>query len=236
MAEVDSREVYDVFFNWNDSTSMTLLENGARRGTITIAGGSGIDSEGGVFSNLLSGSGTLEKFDPVESTTTVDLFWKGLLEFDREISLRGGELSIRIPKQQLSTHLSYSGEPLRLDASASIGGQEIFKIGGGENDASALPLHLLPMGSMVGGLSSVNPSNLKWESEARMGNFSFGGRDMRAYLLILRAVDQDQVIRVYLSEVGEPLRIESDLGFEAVSEILVPLDAYRNQQNLNSDD
>jgi hypothetical protein len=34
-------------------------------------------------------------------------------------------------------------------------------------------------------------------------------------------------VRAYLSEVGEPLKIESDLGFEAVSEILVPLDAYR---------
>jgi len=29
-----------------------------------------------------------------------------------------------------------------------------------------------------------------------------------------------------LSEVGEPLRIETDFGVEAVSEILVPLDAY----------
>ena len=64
-----------------------------------------------------------------------------------------------------------------------------------------------------------------------MGEYSFGGRDMRAYLLILRAVEQDMTFRVYFSEVGEPLKVETDFGFEAISEILVPLEAYRKSQD-----
>ena len=47
MAQVDPRQVYDVFFAWNESTNMTLLDNGMRRGQITIAGSSGDDLETG---------------------------------------------------------------------------------------------------------------------------------------------------------------------------------------------
>jgi hypothetical protein len=60
-----------------------------------------------------------------------------------------------------------------------------------------------------------------------------GGREMRAFLLTLRSDKQAQEVRIYLSEAGEPLRIESDLGFEAVSEILVPLDAYQRRSSTN---
>ena len=43
MSQVDPREIYAVFFAWNDSTIMTFLENGERKGQVTIAGGSGED-------------------------------------------------------------------------------------------------------------------------------------------------------------------------------------------------
>ena len=58
---------------------------------------------------------------------------------------------------------------------------------------------------------------------------------MRAFLLRLRSPDHDLEIRVYLSEVGEPLKVETDLGFEAISEILVPLDAYRHRSPKKSE-
>ena len=53
---------------------------------------------------------------------------------------------------------------------------------------------------------------------------------MRAYLLILRTVEQDVIFRVYFSELGEPFKVETNFGFEAISEILVPLEAYRKSQ------
>jgi len=67
MSRVDPREVYDTFFAWNDSTSMTLLENGARRGQLTVSGGSGVDPG----ANTLSFSGSLESPDGLPSTTGV---------------------------------------------------------------------------------------------------------------------------------------------------------------------
>jgi len=36
MSRVDPRQVYDVFFAWNESTNMTLLDNGTRRGQSRI--------------------------------------------------------------------------------------------------------------------------------------------------------------------------------------------------------
>ena len=36
MAKVDPQEVYGVFFGWNDTTTMTVLEHGVRRGQITV--------------------------------------------------------------------------------------------------------------------------------------------------------------------------------------------------------
>jgi hypothetical protein len=74
---------------------------------------------------------------------------------------------------------------------------------------------------------------LRFTTDARVGNFNLGGREMRAFLLTLRSDKQAQEVRIYLSEAGEPLRIESDLGFEAVSEILVPLDAYQRRSSTN---
>ncbi len=228
MAQIDPREVYRVFFGWNDSTSMTLLENGIRKGQITIAGGSGENLISGKFSNSLSMSGTIEKYEPAYEATTVDLFWKGQVDFYDTIELQEAEFSIRVPRRMMTAQLALSGDPLAVSARATIAGKEVLKFGGETESGPSLPLSMLPIGAMLNEYS-IDPNGLKWENEARMGSFSFGGRDMRAYLLILRAVEQGLTLRVYLSEVGEPLRIETDLGFEAVSEILVPLEAYRNQ-------
>jgi len=82
----------------------------------------------------------------------------------------------------------------------------------------------------------VDPSLADFNIDARMGNFTFGGRDLRAYLLIVSAGENGESMRIFLSEVGEPLRIETDFGFEAVSEILMPLDAYLKKNEVPSDD
>jgi len=87
---------------------------------------------------------------------------------------------------------------------------------------------LLPPSQRPDGESGENAvKELPWTVEARRGSFSFGGHSFRAYLLILRLEGREEAVRLYFSEAGEPLRIATDFGFEAVSEILVPLDAYR---------
>lgn len=224
MAAVDAREVYEVFFNWNDTVDMTLLENGVRRGQITASGGSGMDSASNRISNFVSFSGSMDSFRAADADSAVSLRWNGVAKFTEDLALDEAELSLRIPRRFLVAHFAVEGEPRSIKARATLGEQELFRFDG--EPGATLPTNLLPFGSMMG-LSAIDPANLDWEVDARMGDFKFEGRTMRAYLLRVRATEQGQEVRIFLSEAGEPLRIETDLGFEAISEILVPLDAYR---------
>lgn len=246
MAQVDAREVYSVFFNWNESTAMTLLENGVRRGQLTIAGGSGEDPDTGVFTNSLSVSGTMESRENrnEDGSPQIDLFWRGLLDFSRSLGLQAGNFSVRVPTRQLSAHFSMKRKPdtegvamseeaFDFKARAVLNQQPVFEFDSLKGAGNALPLQLLPMKSMMG-IETLDPEKLEFEAEARMGKFSFGGRDLRAYLLILRRPGSEDSVRVFLSEVGEPLKLETDYGFEAISEMLVPLDAYTNEKGGSS--
>jgi hypothetical protein len=244
MSQVDPREIYAVFFGWNDSTNMTLLENGERKGQVTIAGGSGEDGQSGKFFRVLSVSGSMESYDSLSSSMLVDMFWKGSIEFDEQMQMQGSEFSVRIPKKELSAQLSIEGASNQIVARVQMAGNEILKYDSAAAGVAGTPsdmLARLPMLGMLGfsglgaGIETLNSESLHVTSEGRMGNFNFGGRDMRAFLLRLRNPDHDQEIRIYLSEVGEPLKIETDLGFEAISEILVPLEAYRHRSGKKSE-
>ncbi len=229
MTEVDPREVYDVFFGWNDQIDLTLLENGERRGQLTVAGASGLDSVTGKFVNELSVSGAFEDFRSTDSAPSANLFPKGTFKLDSEFDLVSATFSFRIPRRELEAYLSLEGEPRRIKARATLGEAELFRYDGTpEGGVGKLPLQMLPLGSILGH-ADFDLSNFSWETDARMGFFKFEGRKMRAYLLTLRAEEQGQELRFYLSEAGEPLKIETDLGFEAVSEILVPLEVYRQR-------
>ena len=241
MARVDPLEVYRVFFSWNDSTNMTLLEHGVRRGQVTVSGGSGNDPVTGEFARDLSVSGSVERYDPRSVSHVVDLFWKGTVSFTEAMDLLESDFSIRVPGQDLSAHLHYLDSAGTGEIRVLKDGREILRFdglpSGPGGSAAESPLAMLGgmggggsggLGAFAGlGLEALHPGALSLEASARMGDFNFGGRDMRAYLLTLRHSVHDQELRIYLSEVGEPLKMESDLGFEAVSEILVPLDAYR---------
>lgn len=248
MAQVDPRQVYDTFFAWNESTTMTLLDNGVRRGQISIAGGSGEDPDTGEFVKSFSLSGLLEHPDESASELGMetDLFWRGLLDFSDALHLMAGEFSVRIPKQGMTGRLKMrrkeSSDPVaiavehfHIEARATLAGNEIFAYDSeksGEGSASPIPFSMLPMQSMIDP-KSFDPSSWQLENEARSGSFTIGGREVQAYLVSFRNKDSEGSVRVFFSEVGEPLRIETDIGIEAVSEILVPLDAYLDKKEKN---
>lgn len=243
MERIDPREVYGVFFAWNESTTMTLLENGVRRGQVTVAGGSGTDADSGAFERFVSLAGSSERFDERSGSPVVDLFWKGTFSFTETMESRGGEFTARIPGRELSAHFEFEAPPPTgaepvVRAEVEMAGDEIFSFDSGTAPGLDPSAALSMLGPVAGlsGLASLNPASLKLAAEARVGSFDLAGREMRAFLLTLRGAGPDQTLRVYLSEAGEPLRIETDLGFEAVSEILVPLEAYQRQNSANRDD
>lgn len=245
MAQVDPREVYEVFFSWNESTRMTLLESGSRRGEITVAGSSGEHRRTGAFSNAISLSGTVDTLDPENDFPGIDLSWRGLAEFNRGMEFQYGDFSVRIPGLRATAHLSVEGNPRVTKASLSMSDLPVFQYDSTKTSLNAGSLMALPFASLGGGglpletlwkegTTAVTPD--QFEVEARMGNFSFGGRDLRAYLLIVKRKEHEGSVRLFLSEAGEPLRLETDFGLEAVSEILVPLDAYVKKSQDTSDD
>lgn len=229
MAQVDPREVYRVFFDWNESTTMALLENGMRRGEIKISGGSGIDEASGVFERVLSLSGTTDHHDERSGAPTTHLSWRGNLTFSEAMEVRDGKISLRIPDRELDAHLSFDatgdGAPT-TKARVAMAGSELISFDSSTAPGPTASLPLPALGNLFG-IGPLDPSALKFTTEARMGNFNLAGREIRAFLLVLRGEEPGQELRAYLSEAGEPLRLETDFGFEAVSEILVPLDAYK---------
>jgi hypothetical protein len=191
-----------------------------RRGQVTVSGGSGTDAESGEFERFFSVAGSSERFDERSGSPIVEFFWKGTFSFTEAMESRGGEFTARIPQRELNAHLAFEAPPSTgakpvIRARVEMAGNELFSFDPeatpGLDPAAALSM----MGPVAGlsGLGSLNPADLT-----------------------LRGAEPDQTLRVYLSEAGEPLRIETDLGFEAVSEILVPLEAYQRQNSANRDD
>lgn len=233
MTPVDPREVYRTFFEWNNSVGMTLLENGLRRGQINIGGGSGDDTESGETERVLSLSGVIEEFDKNTFAYVAQLSWRGSAVFDEAMARKEGSISLRIPRSDLNATLDFGGSAdaggAGFKATVTMGSQELFTYDSANaaGDPSTALGMLAPAGLPLADL--LAPGKMDFKVETRFGNARLGGQEMRSFLLILRGAGPDQEIRIYLSEAGEPLRIESDLGFEAISEILVPLDAYKEK-------
>jgi hypothetical protein len=229
MTEIDPREVYEVFFAWNDTANLTLLEQGRRRGQLAIAGGSGTSPESSEIDRVLSLSGVVETYDPGAATTKVEMFFRGLLELAEDYSMKKGEAAVRLPERQINATLTLEGRPLQYRLTSTLHGADWLSFQGGGNSekvGTALPPALLPLTGMLG-LDSIDPATFTWTQQARFGEFSLQGRRMPAYRLSLKADDFDSELRIYFSQVGEPLWIDTDFAYEAISEVLVPLEAYQ---------
>lgn len=229
MTEIDPGEVYEVFFNWNDTANLTLLEQGRRRGQLAIAGGSGSSADSPEITRVLSLSGVIENYEPGAAATKVEMFFRGLLELAEDNALKKGEAAVRLPDRQINATLILEGQPLRYQLKSTLRGADWLSFSGGGEDqksGATLPPALLPLSGMLG-LDAIDPSTISWTQQARFGEFSLLGRRMTAYRLSLKADAFDSEMRIYFSQVGEPLWIDTDFAYEAISEVLVPLEAYR---------
>ncbi len=233
MKPVEAREAYNAFFQWNESTNMTLLDNGVRRGQITVAGYSGFDERAERNLNGISVSGLIESETEIGVSGMVDLFWRGVIDFieEEDMKMHGGDFSIRIPNRQLSAHVAFEGDPMIMKAQALLNKIPIFSYNSADGKAPpAIPksaASLLPIAGM-GDPAEMNQDQFKPEITAQRGLYKLSGRELPVYLLTLDFVGIGQKLRVFLSEAGEPLLIETDLGYEAISEMLVPLEVYKN--------
>ena len=234
MVPVDPRRPIDVFFGWNNSAQLTLMKNGERVGQITVAGFDGKQPNGETRNGPgFSISGTLDKLiddDRGNTISTVGMFGRSLIEFKDDLSIGLGKFLFRIPSSDLSVQAAIEGENQDLTVKAVLGGRKIFSYDGATQSEEELTGFGMGNAIVKKTLDSVgDPSQLKWELEAFRGIHRMAGRRFPAYLMKFSVPELDQELRIYFSESGEPLQIDSDLGYQAMSEMLVPLDAFRRR-------
>src|SRR5690606_2664765 len=82
------------------------------------------------------------------------------------------------------------------------------------------------LGWLPGGALMADPSAWKPKIEASRGVMTVAGSSQPVYRVEIRFTDDEstQPVRIYFSEAGEPWRIDSGWGFEAVAEVLTPVD------------
>ncbi|NNE92879.1 MAG: hypothetical protein HKN23_14640 [Verrucomicrobiales bacterium] len=226
--EMDPQEALDTFFEWNESTTMTIMENGRRIGQVNVSGVAGEDRrKNRGFLKTFSMAGSLDNTDQPGS---VGLFWRALHDFDNNqpMNLLAGELSLRIPARQLTAHVEVEGDPAVLKARALLGEVKLFEYDGDPEKLPEVPGTLTEGlgGSLLGDFT--NPESLQPEIKASRGDREFGtSREIPVFRLEISPGPDMPGLVVFLSTAGEPLKVETEFGVELISEVLVPLEVYR---------
>jgi len=243
---IAAEEVMGAFFRWNDTTNLTILENGVKIGQMALGGLEGKDPRTGEVLRGLSSSGTLDEpeMETLGSASLTGLTWRLNANFAETSDLIDLETVIRVPRQNLNVRLEWKGEPPVLAARAMIGGVTIYESGhlsvdeADDRGAAALienspAVAAAKAGAFpLPGLGGKGPEGLAdasaWEPkiEASKGMMDAAGRGLPVYLLKIRFGNSGlgEPLRLYLSEAGEPLRIDTGWGFEAVAEVLIPVE------------
>ena len=239
MLPLDPRRPLDVFFAWNESAQLTLLKDGLRIGQISVAGFDGKPNRPeNPAKPGFSVSGTVEKIitdDHGKPVPTVGLSSRNLIEFNEEdLSLHAARFQFRAPAAQLDVEASVGGREEDLQVRATLAGKEIFVYNGSAAKPPVLPnvagfgFEKMGTGVLREALDSVgDPSQIEVETKAYRGVQRLAGRRFQVYVMEFSIAQFDQKMTVFFSESGEPLQIKTTFGYEALSEVLVPLDAYR---------
>ncbi len=238
---VAPEEALGAFFRWNETSTLTVLENGERIGQMVVSGYEGWDPRSSQLARGLSTQGNLD--DRTEgypgNEALMGTSWRMTADFDEETRMKAFQLSLRVPRQDLRVRLELAGEPTALGAQVMVGGAVLYQSGplsgdgaspGG--DRAAAP----PSGGMVppAALSALIPGGQgladasAWEPviEASRGSLEIAGSNQPVYLVKISfgSGESGNPIRLYFSEAGEPWRIDTGWGYEAVAEVLIPVE------------
>lgn len=221
--ELDVRRPLQNFFEWNDSTRMNLYQDQRELGSLSVvAFNSAKQSRPGFsFSTTL-----MKEVEP----HLMGAFINALFKFNEDFSLHKGAFTFKLPSQQLTTQL-HTDDNNELKALVKKGDQTLFNYEG-SRDGSPTPamLGMIQGNPMAAGLlaslgqtqtDSDNENGALWggKVKAYRGFHRINGRRLPVFLLKIEPVSQ-QEIRIYFTESGEPLVIESDFGIYAISEVL----------------
>ena len=240
---VDPTEALGAFFQWNETSTLTIVENGQKIGQMVVSGFEGRDPRTGDFARGLSTQGTLD--GRAESTgesgeSLVGTSWRLTADFGESIELEHFDLKLRIPQQELDVRLALEGEPATLGARVIAGEMVIYETGSlAEGSQPGVAPGTLPapvagalppqaaMGWLPGGgLVASDPEAWKPDVKASRGLMVVAGSRQPVYLVEVRLGSDlsSTPLKLYFSEAGEPWRIDTGWGYEAMAEVLIPIE------------
>ncbi len=242
---VDPEQALGAFFRWNETSNLAILENDVRIGQMVVSGYEGVDPRSGLFTRGLSTQGTLDGTEggqPGDSGLT-GAAWRMTADFDSDTEMEALELVLRLPRQALNLRIELAGDPPETAARLTVGGLTVFETGTLSVDAidggpsrrksnrggtaePALPLEESP-GWMPGGALLGNADAWRPRIEAGRGFMEIAGSPQPVYLvkIYFGEGNSGNPVKLYLSEAGEPWKIDTGWGFEAVAEVLIPVEA-----------
>ncbi len=232
-AEVEPERVVRLIFDWKDLSDLAVIESGERIGKMTLAA-LYIREPAVNAKREFSTAGDLyrEALPDLNS----NLSWRGTIRVTERMKLRALDILITARAQNLSISTIYNAEKESLKFKVMKGQETLALFDGAPGDLKGLSAPgaatppMLPMLPFPGGMGGLDGASLQNEISLRasFGQTYIGTRKMPVYLLAVQAGEQD-LLKFYVSEAGEILKISTGLGIEAVAEILTPPDLPRRK-------
>lgn len=245
MAAVEPEKVFEMFFAWAEGAEFAILKDGRRIGQMSLSGqvGKAASAAGGGELREISLAGSLDA-DGVGGgqasavgKRSEGTYWRGLVAVADGLTFPSGEFVLRMPQAGLGAQLAFDQPAGTISVNLRSGGEELFHYQGSAKGLADLPElgwvgQWLPLEALLGGGGLPGGAMKAWVPgiAGRYGAAKVAGRRMMVYQLVVKSgragSKPEGETKLYLSETGEPLMITTPWGYEALAEVLAPIEMY----------
>lgn len=253
MVKVAPEKVLEMFFSWTEGADLSILKEGQRIGQLSLSTQqkrlSSSREEKHEDLREISMAGSLDRISSQGSGGKVEVqdkevHWRGVMTVTDELTFPKGDFVLRMPKVGLGAQFGFDHPARTISLDVRSNGKELFHYQGSPAGLTELPElgwmgRLLPLGALLGGKGEVRGVMKAWapEIEGRFGSAMVAGRRMLVYQLVIRGKSSGgkpgSEVKLYLSEAGEPLMIETAWGYEALAQVLVPVEIYEKEEQIS---
>ena len=246
MVKVGPEKVFEMFFAWTEGAELTILKDGRRVGQMSLSAqveknSSTDDGEAGEVKREISVAGSLQELSSQgkgeKQNRDEEIYWRGVMAMDDGLIFPKGDFVLRMPNAGVGIQFGFDQPANTIALIVRSGSERLINYHGNPAGLTKLPKlgwlgRFLPLDSLLGsqGLSEGMLETWAPEIDGRFGNVTIAGRRMLVYQLIFRRKSSrgkaGTETKLYLSETGEPLMIQTGWGYEALADVLVPLEVY----------
>lgn len=245
MVEVAPERILEMFFAWTEGAELAILKDGQNIGQMSLSTQEEkeIIRENGERTDLLrevSMAGSLNRFSSsnrkeAAGTGGQEIHWRGALSMNEELNFPKGDFILSMPNLGLGAQLGFDQVEGIISVNVRSKDEKFIEYRGKPEGLAKLPKlgwigSLFPLESLLGEQEMSQRTLKAWAPEISgyYGRAMIAGRKMMVYQLIVNrdssGSKSGSEVRLYLSEVGEPLMLRTKWGYEAVASVLVPVE------------